>query len=47
MDGEIGDVFRHKNGLYARECLSLPIYPEMTDAQIERTATVVKAFFGK
>jgi dTDP-4-amino-4,6-dideoxygalactose transaminase len=29
----------------ARECLSLPIYPEMTDAQVQRVATVVKDFF--
>ncbi len=31
----------------ARECLSLPIYPELTDAQILRVAEVVKAFFAK
>ena len=31
----------------ARECLSLPIYPEMTDAQIHRVAAVVKEFFRK
>jgi dTDP-4-amino-4,6-dideoxygalactose transaminase len=29
----------------ARECLSLPIYPEMTDAQIERVAEAIQAFF--
>jgi dTDP-4-amino-4,6-dideoxygalactose transaminase len=29
----------------ARECLSLPIYPEMTDTQIERVAEVTKDFF--
>jgi dTDP-4-amino-4,6-dideoxygalactose transaminase len=29
----------------ARECLSLPIYPELTDAQIKRVAEVVKTFF--
>jgi len=29
----------------ARECLSLPIYPEMTEAQIQRVASVVKDFF--
>lgn len=29
----------------ARECLSLPIYPELTDAQIERVALVVRSFF--
>jgi len=29
-----------------RECLSLPIYPELTDAQIERVAAVVKDFFA-
>src|SRR5271170_2385834 len=29
----------------ARECLSLPIYPELTDAQIQRVAEVVKNFF--
>jgi len=28
----------------ASQCLSLPIYPEMTDAQIERVAEVVKGF---
>jgi len=31
----------------ARECLSLPIYPELTDGQIERVASVIKEFFGK
>jgi dTDP-4-amino-4,6-dideoxygalactose transaminase len=29
----------------ARECLSLPIYPELTDGQIQRVAAVVKEFF--
>jgi dTDP-4-amino-4,6-dideoxygalactose transaminase len=31
----------------ARECLSLPIYPELTDAQIQRVAEVIKNFFAK
>jgi dTDP-4-amino-4,6-dideoxygalactose transaminase len=31
----------------ARECLSLPIFPELTDAQIQRVATVIKKFFSK
>jgi dTDP-4-amino-4,6-dideoxygalactose transaminase len=31
----------------ARECLSLPIFPELTDAQIGRVAAVIKEFFGK
>jgi dTDP-4-amino-4,6-dideoxygalactose transaminase len=31
----------------ARECLSLPIYPEMTDKQIQRVADVIKEFFRK
>ena len=31
----------------ARECLSLPIYPELTDAQIQRVAAVIKQFFAK
>ena len=31
----------------ARECLSLPIYPEMTGARIQRVATVIKEFFQK
>ena len=31
----------------ARECLSLPIYPELTDAQIQRVADVIKDFFKK
>lgn len=31
----------------ARECLSLPIYPELTDAQIERVVAVIKDFFKK
>jgi dTDP-4-amino-4,6-dideoxygalactose transaminase len=30
----------------ARECLSLPIYPELTDAQVEHVAREVRAFFG-
>jgi len=29
----------------ARECLSLPIYPELTDAQIHRVVEVIKGFF--
>jgi len=29
----------------ARECLSLPIYPELTEAQIRRVAEVVSKFF--
>jgi len=29
----------------ARECLSLPIFPELTEAQIERVAGVVREFF--
>jgi len=29
----------------ARECLSLPIYPEMTDKQVQRVTDVVKKFF--
>ncbi len=31
----------------ARECLSLPIYPELTDQQIQRVADVIKDFFRK
>ncbi|HVU27712.1 MAG TPA: DegT/DnrJ/EryC1/StrS family aminotransferase [Verrucomicrobiae bacterium] len=31
----------------ARECLSLPIYPELTDKQIQRVVEVVKDFFKK
>jgi dTDP-4-amino-4,6-dideoxygalactose transaminase len=31
----------------SREVLSLPMFPELTDAQIERVADVVKAFFRK
>jgi dTDP-4-amino-4,6-dideoxygalactose transaminase len=31
----------------ARECLSLPIYAEMTDAQIQRVSAVVHDFFPK
>jgi dTDP-4-amino-4,6-dideoxygalactose transaminase len=31
----------------ARECLSLPIFPELTDAQIQRVAAVIKGFFRK
>ncbi|MBI2948476.1 MAG: DegT/DnrJ/EryC1/StrS family aminotransferase [Verrucomicrobia bacterium] len=29
----------------ARECLCLPIYPELTDAQVERVASVIQDFF--
>ena len=41
----------HKSGDFpvaekaARECLSLPIYPELTDAQIQRVVEVIKGFF--
>jgi dTDP-4-amino-4,6-dideoxygalactose transaminase len=31
----------------ANECLSLPIYPELTNAQVERVAQVIRQFFGK
>ena len=31
----------------ARECLSLPIYPEMTEEQIQRVAEVIKEFFER
>jgi dTDP-4-amino-4,6-dideoxygalactose transaminase len=31
----------------ARECLSLPIYAELTDAQIDRVAQVIKEFFRR
>jgi len=31
----------------ARECLSLPIYPELTEAQIQRVVEMVKGFFGR
>jgi dTDP-4-amino-4,6-dideoxygalactose transaminase len=31
----------------ARECLSLPIFPELTDAQILRVVEVIKDFFKK
>jgi dTDP-4-amino-4,6-dideoxygalactose transaminase len=43
----------HKTGDFpvaekaSRECLSLPIYPELTDAQIQRVATVIKEFFKR
>jgi dTDP-4-amino-4,6-dideoxygalactose transaminase len=29
----------------ARECLSLPIYPELTDGQLQRVTAVIKSFF--
>jgi dTDP-4-amino-4,6-dideoxygalactose transaminase len=29
----------------AEECLSLPIYPELTDEQIQRVAEVINDFF--
>jgi dTDP-4-amino-4,6-dideoxygalactose transaminase len=29
----------------ARECLSLPIYPELTEEQIQRVVAVIKDFF--
>ena len=29
----------------ARECLSLPIYPELTDEQLQRIASVIRDFF--
>lgn len=31
----------------ARECLSLPIYPELTDSQVQRVAGVIKEFFAR
>jgi dTDP-4-amino-4,6-dideoxygalactose transaminase len=32
--------------LAARECVSLPIYPELTEAQIQRISSVIHEFFG-
>ena len=43
----------HKTGDFpvtekaARECLSLPIYPELTDKQVQRVVDVIKDFFKK
>jgi dTDP-4-amino-4,6-dideoxygalactose transaminase len=43
----------HKEGAFpvaekaARECLSLPIYPELTDVQIQRVVSVIEDFFSK
>ena len=31
---------------WAAECLSLPIYPELTEAQQDRIVAEVKAFFA-
>jgi len=31
----------------ARECLSLPMFPELTEAQMQRVALVVKEFFRR
>ena len=31
----------------ARECLSLPIYPELTETQIQRVVAVIKEFFAR
>ena len=31
----------------ARECLSLPMFPELTDVQLQRVAAVVKEFFRR
>jgi dTDP-4-amino-4,6-dideoxygalactose transaminase len=31
----------------ARECLALPIFPELTEAQQQRVAAVIQAFFGQ
>ena len=32
---------------WAAECLSLPLYPELTDAQQDRVVEVVRGFFGE
>ena len=31
----------------ARQCLSLPIYPELTEEQIQRVAEVIRDFFRR
>ena len=31
----------------ARECLSLPVYPELTEAQIQRVSAVIHEFFTR
>ena len=31
----------------ARQCLSLPVYPELGDARVERVAASIREFFGK
>ena len=43
----------HKAGAFpiaekaGNQCLSLPIFPELTEAQIQRVVAVIKDFFGK
>lgn len=43
----------HKPGAFpvaekaARECLSLPIFPELTEEQLQRVTSVIKQFFGQ
>jgi len=47
------DSLGHKVGDFpvsekaASQCLSLPIYPELTETQIQRVAEVVRSFFAK
>ena len=31
----------------ASQCLSLPIFPELTDAQIQRVVAVIRDFFAR
>jgi len=31
---------------YARECLSLPLFVGMTEAQVERVCQAIRQFFG-
>lgn len=38
--------FFRESSAYTRECMSLPIYPEMTDAEVEYVVKTIKDFFN-
>lgn len=38
--------FFRESSAYTRECMSLPIYPEMTDAEVEHVVRTIKQFFS-
>ena len=36
----------NKTNQFVKECVSLPIYPELTDSEVERVVEVIKHYYS-